>query len=269
MKRKIFQLVSHSQKSGDASWFFNGFIIIMIILNVAAIILESFDTILVNNRHIFTWFEYFSVVVFSIEYLLRLWSITEDARYHSPVKGRIKFAFTPLAIIDLLAVLPFYLPLLGFDLRHLRLLRMFRLFRIFKLARYIRALDLVNRVVHKKREELIIALVFILFLLLISSTMMYYVENEAQPEAFSNIPETMWWGIATLTTVGYGDVIPITPYGKLLGGVIALLGVGIFALPAGILASGFSDELSIRRKGGVCCPQCGTIVKTDHHDDHH
>jgi voltage-gated potassium channel len=268
MKKKIFRLVTHPERTGDASWYFNGFIITLIILNVVAIILESFASVRARHLEYFIWFEYISVAVFSIEYVLRLWSITEDNRYHRPIKGRLKYALTPLAIVDLLAVLPFFLPLLGIDMRHLRLLRIFRLFRIFKIARYIKALDLINKVVHKKREELTIALVFILFLLLISSTMMYFVENEAQPEKFSNIPETMWWGIATLTTVGYGDVTPITAYGKILGGVIALLGIGIFALPAGILASGFTNELAKKRKVDFRCPHCGGLIEDDHHDGH-
>ena len=115
----------------------------------------------------------------------------------------------------------------------------------------------------EKREELAISLIFTAFLLLIASTLMYYVENEAQPEHFSSIPETMWWGIATLTTVGYGDIYPITGLGKALGGVIAVIGIGLFALPTGILASGFSEELSNRRANlkSKSCPTCGHPLK--------
>lgn len=119
------------------------------------------------------------------------------------------------------------------------------------------ALALINRVVNQKKEELVISLIFTLFLLLITSTLMYYIENEAQPENFSSIPETMWWGIATLTTVGYGDIYPVTPLGQFIGGVIAVIGIGLFALPTGILASGFSEELSNRKENANCCPTCG------------
>ncbi|MDQ3101703.1 MAG: potassium channel family protein, partial [Bacteroidota bacterium] len=126
----------------------------------------------------------------------------------------------------------------------------------FKLARYMNALNMIRHVFKEKREELTISLIFTLFILLMTSAMMYYVENAAQPEAFVSIPQTMWWGIATLTTVGYGDVYPITPLGKLLGGAIALIGVGLFALPAGILASGFGEELAHKKKHHTC-PNCG------------
>lgn len=162
-----------------------------------------------------------------------------------------------MAIIDLLAILPFYLPFVGVDLRLLRMLRLLRIFRLFKIARYLKALNLMKRVFSKKKEELIIALIFTIFLLLIASTLMYYVENEVQPENFSSIPETMWWGIATLTTVGYGDIYPISGLGQILGGVIAIIGIGLFALPTGILAAGFSEELSQVKFKENNCSTCG------------
>jgi voltage-gated potassium channel len=134
------------------------------------------------------------------------------------------------------------------------------MFRIFKISRYVTAVTKINEVFENKKEELVIALVFIIFMLMITSTVMYYVENEIQPENFSSIPSTMWWGIATLTTVGYGDVYPVSGLGKFMGGLIAILGVGIFALPAGILASGFSEVLSKpKKKDGEPCPCCGKV----------
>jgi voltage-gated potassium channel len=143
----------------------------------------------------------------------------------------------------------------------LRGLRIFRIFRLFKIARYLKALTLIRRVFTQKKEELVISLIATIFLLLITSTIIYYVENGVQPENFSNIPETMWWGIATLTTVGYGDIYPITPLGKFLGGIVAIIGVGLFALPAGILASGFSDQLSKNKSDANYCPRCGTNIQ--------
>jgi voltage-gated potassium channel len=227
--------------------------------------LESVARIKQQYEPALKWFEIFSVVVFSIEYFLRILCANVNPKYRQLVTGNLRFATTPLAIIDLLAILPFYLPFVGIDLRFIRALRIFRLFRIFKIARYLRALDLIKDVVKSKREELIISLVFTLFLLLISSTVMYYVEHDAQPEHFSSIPQTMWWGIATLTTVGYGDLFPITAIGKILGGIIAIIGIGLFALPTGILASGFSDELSRRKVKEKCCPACGRELEIKHH----
>lgn len=262
MKKRIHNILSVSKKSGDLSWYVDVFIITLIILNVFAIVLESFEPLRLQYKMHFYFFEIFSVFIFTGEYILRIWSSNIIPEYKKLITGNLKFAITPLALIDLFAVLPFYLPFIGIDLRLLRVLRIFRIFRLFKIARYVVALSFINQVFKKKKEELIISLIFTLFLLLIASTLMYYVENEAQPENFSSIPETMWWGIATLTTVGYGDIYPITPLGQLLGGVIAVIGIGLFALPTGILASGFSEEISNRKQQGDGCPTCGSKLKT-------
>lgn len=261
MKERIYKILTVSEKTGDLSWFFDIFIITLISLNVLVIVLESIAPLKARYENGFYYFEIFSVIIFSIEYILRVWTANVNPAYRKPFTGNLRYAFTPLAIIDLLAVLPFYLPFVGVDLRLLRMLRLFRLFRLFKIARYIKALSLINRVVKEKKEELTISIVFTFFMLLITSTLMYYVENEAQPENFSSIPATMWWGIATLTTVGYGDVYPITGLGKLLGGGIAIIGIGLFALPTGILASGFSEELSKDKQKSNFCSHCGQEYK--------
>lgn len=230
-------------------------------MNIIAIVLESVASIRQDYQQQFYLFELFSVIVFTVEYLLRVWTANVLPRYSSSVTGNIKYALTPLAVIDLLAILPFYLPLIGVDLRLLRMLRMFRVFRLFKIARYLKAIKLMKSVLDKKKEELVISLVFTIFLLLMASTLMYYIEHEAQPENFSSIPETMWWGIATLTTVGYGDIFPVTGLGRFLGGLIALIGIGLFALPTGILAAGFSEEISQSEIEKGNCPTCGHHLK--------
>ena len=263
MKKYIHNILTVSKKPGDLSWYFDVFIITLIVLNVIAIVLESVEPLRQAFQIQFFYFEVFSVIVFTAEYILRVWTANLIPQFNQPVKGNIRYALTPLAIIDLLAFLPFYLPFVGVDLRLLRILRIFRIFRLFKIGRYIEALSFITRVFKKKKEELVISLIFTVLLLLIASTFMYYVENEAQPENFSSIPETMWWGIATLTTVGYGDIYPITPFGKFLGGVIAVIGIGLFALPTGILASGFSDEISRRKNQEGCCPVCGQPMKAE------
>lgn len=266
MKRHIHNILAVSHKRGDLSWYFDLFIIILIILNVVAIVLESVPSLRQQFQVYFHYFEVFSVIVFTVEYVLRVWTANLIEEYRKPISGNLKYALTPLAIIDLLAFLPFYLPFIGVDLRLLRVLRIFRIFRLFKIARYVEALSFISLVFKKKKEELVISLVFTLFLLLVASTLMYYVENEAQPDNFSSIPETMWWGIATLTTVGYGDVYPITTLGQLLGGVIAIIGIGLFALPTGILALGFSEEIARKKHHGETCPTCGQAVTTHNHE---
>ncbi len=258
MKKRVYQILNVSQRRGDLSWWVDVFLITLISLNVLAIILESVASLWAEYEACFLAFEAFSVAVFSLEYLLRVWSANEDPAFEKPIGGNLRYMLTPLAIIDLLAVLPFYLPLLGVDLRIVRMMRIFRLLRLFKINRYTRALTAINKVLKDKREELFISMTFTFFLLLLASTLMYYAEHEAQPEAFSSIPHTMWWGIATLTTVGYGDVYPITNAGRVLGGIIAVIGIGLFALPTGILASGFSEEIGKKEEAAPrhTCPHC-------------
>lgn len=258
LKKRTYEILNVSKEKGDLSWWVDMLLITLISLNALALILETVQSIYEDYAVFFYYFELVSVLIFSIEYVLRIWSVNEAPEYRKPFAGNLRYALTPLALIDLLAVLPFYLPLLGFDFRIARTLRLFRLLRLFKISRYTKALRHISKVFQDKQEELGISLTFTTLLLLLASTLMYYAEHETQPEAFSSIPETMWWGIATLTTVGYGDVYPVTAIGKLLGGVIAVIGIGLFALPTGILASGFSEELS--KDDASACPHCGEAL---------
>lgn len=171
----------------------------------------------------------------------------EAAEYSKPIRGRLRFAMKFLVMIDLLAILPFYLAALGIglDLRFLRALRLVRLFRMLKLARYSTALERFVEVLKDRREKLVIAFSANLVLLMVASSAMYLVEHPAQPDAFPSIPETMWWGVVTLTTVGYGDVVPETALGQLVGAVVAILGIGMFALPAALIATGFAAATGV------------------------
>jgi voltage-gated potassium channel len=249
IKKNILNTINKADKGGTVSKYFDFFIVTLIILNVVAVITETVEAIYTPYQEYFEYFEIFSVAVFSIEYILRLWTCTEIDKYNHPVLGRIKYVFSIGAIIDLLAIMPFYLPLLiAADTRFLRILRLFRLMRVFKLGRYSEAFNSIVSVISKRKEELLTTLTFLLVILILASSAMYYIEHEAQPDVFTSIPSTMWWGVATLTTVGYGDVYPITPYGKILGAFIAILGIGVFALPAGIIATGFESEIRKKRE---------------------
>lgn len=129
------------------------------------------------------------------------------------------------------------------------------------MSRYVKALDTLDDVIKEKKEDLIVPLAIILLLLVLASSVMYLAETDAQPDKFPNILATLWWGVATLTTVGYGDIFPIMPLGKFIGGVIAFLGIGLFALPTGILAAGFAEEVQKRRRKEVkICPHCGKEI---------
>lgn len=262
LRSYVYSTLEVASKRKGVSWYFDIFLTTVIALNALAIALQSVKEINAQYHSFFEAFELFSITLFTVEYLLRVWVCVENSCFSDPVSGRIKYMLTPLAIVDLLSILPFYILLFTIDLRYLRILRLFRIFRLFKIVRYVSALSTIARVIREKKDQLIISIVFTLFLLFLISNLMFYIENEAQPDTFSSIPETMWWGVATLTTVGYGDVYPITPLGKLLGGAISILGIGLFALPAGILASGFSEtfETAENKPYPNFCSHCGESI---------
>lgn len=259
-KAKVFKALEVEDDDKGIERLINIALLILIVLNVITVILETVRGLDEEFHAGFRALEVFSVAVFSVEYGLRLWSSTSVPKYSSPIVGRLRFASTPLALIDLLAIAPFYLPwLVTLDLRFVRVVRLFRLLRSLKLARYSHALHTLGRVARAKKEELAITAFLGLVLLILASSLMYYVEEEAQPTVFSSIPAAMWWAIVTLTTVGYGDIYPITPLGRALASGLAILGIGLFALPAGIMASGFAEELQ-RRKLPPLCPHCGKAI---------
>jgi voltage-gated potassium channel len=230
LRRRVYEILERGGPGDLASQIFDYFILSLIALNILALILETVEPLRGAHGKAFARFELASIVVFTVEYLSRVWSCTSDPVYRRPLRGRLRFAATPLAAIDLAAILPFYLPMLiPLDLRFIRALRLFRLFRLLKVGRYSQSVPLVGGVVRSKKEELGVALFTVAVLLIIVSSVMYYVENEAQPEAFGSIPAAMWWGVATLTTVGYGDVYPVTASGKACAALVALLGVATFA----------------------------------------
>ncbi len=257
---EIVEIERHKDKLGRS---FGIFIVCLILLNVSAVVLESVDQIHLRFAKEFWLFEVFSVAVFTLEYVARLWACVESPQYHKPIIGRIKYAFRLMSVFDLLTILPLYLPMLfGMDLRFLRAVRMLRIFRLVKVGRYYTSLNLIVRVFRSRREELIMTSCVMLVLLLISSCLMYYCEREAQPDKFPHIPAAMWWSVATLTTVGYGDIFPITGVGKFLASIIAVLGVGMFALPAGIVGSGFVEEIQRHKhKRDPNCPHCGKRIE--------
>lgn len=256
VRARTWEILEVAQAGDKMSRRFDIFILSLIFLNVTAVILVSVQSLEEQYSSLFTAFEIFSVAVFTVEYLARFWSCVTDQRFQRPLAGRLRFAITAMAIVDLLAVLPFYIGLFGIDLRFIRSLRLLRIVRVAKVGRYLNALQLLSRVLRDKREELVLTLGMMILLLIISSCLMFYVENPVQPESFPDIPHTMWWAIATFTTVGYGDIYPVTGLGKLLAGFVAILGIGLFALPTGILGAGFVEQMQIKR-GPPRCPHCG------------
>lgn len=190
-----------------------------------------------------------------------MWTCVEDPRFKGHLRGRLRHMVTFFALVDLAAILPAYLVrYTTLDLRFVRAVRLMRLFRVAKLGRYSESLHTLKKVVKNAREEMIITVCLLFVILMITSGLMYYAENKMQPEAFSSIPAAMWWAAAALTTVGYGDIYPVTAAGKVLGALVAVLGVGLFGLPAGILAAGFIEEIRLKRVRRQVCPHCGKVI---------
>lgn len=251
---------STGQRRG-ISLVFNIVLITIIVLNAIAIVLHTVPEYNRQYNHLFYDFEVFSVVFFTIEYLLRLWVCVEHEAYQHWFWGRLRYLFSGSALIAFLAIAPFYFSLFTTDLAIIRILQLFRFFRLLRIPRYAKAIRLIQNVVAEKKEELILCITLVVFMLIVISSVMYYVEHGVQPTQFSSIPATMWWGVNAMTTVGYGDIHPITPLGKLLGGISAILGIGLFALPTGILVSGFTEHIrnqkaQVRQR----CPHCGREI---------
>ncbi|WP_352338340.1 ion transporter [Psychrobacter sp. 16-MNA-CIBAN-0192] len=249
MLRRLRHFTYNILQNDDHDTFFSRcvdyFLIFLIMTNVAAVIAESVDHWYYGHKDYFEYFENFSIAVFSIEYLLRLWSVAEAKPDNTTWRQRWQWLKSPSALIDLVAIAPAFLNFfVNIDLRFLRILR---LFRILKLTRYFVSLRILLVVISKERGSFQAVIFILLIMIVTASSGIYLVENHAQPQVFESIPKAMWWAVVTLTTVGYGDVTPITTAGKILGALITVLGVGLAALPAGILATGLANELAQRR----------------------
>jgi voltage-gated potassium channel len=251
LRSRVGELLNPTHASDRLSRLINFFFAGLILANVAALVVESMPGM---DSTFFHTFESVSVILFTIEYLARAWSWEPAHGGGTYAQNRVRFLLSPLAIIDLVVILPWYLPFVGMDLRVLRSLRLMRLLRIVRLGRYSRALRAVGQVVHRARSELAVTLTLGCVTLLIASTLMYYAEHDVQPEVFSSIPATSWWAVMTLTTVGYGDTYPITTLGRVVGAIVATLGIGLFALPTAILGSAY---LEVLRNRDHTCPHCG------------
>ncbi|RUR53065.1 potassium channel family protein [Vreelandella populi] len=221
----------------------NQLICVLILLASLTAILETEPTLRAMAPGLFTALEAIFIGMFTLEYLLRLYAIGEDPRYRG-VTGRIRYIFSFWALVDLLAILPFFLGFMSHNNAFLlRLLRLARILRLARLGRFSQAWSALASALKSRTHELLLSAGVAGLLLLFSSCCLYVVEAAAQPEAFGSVPRALWWSIATLTTVGYGDVTPITALGKFFAGITAVAGIGIIAMPTGILAAAFSDAL--------------------------
>lgn len=228
-------LINKPEKAQGKTFTF--FIQALIILSLLTFSLETIPNLKEWQYLSLQYFEIFCIVIFTVEYILRI--VFE--------KKSVKYIFSFYGIIDLISILPFYISL-GFDLRSIRIFRVFRLFRILKLTRYNKALQHFQSAIRHAKEEIMLFLLLTAILLFLSALGIYYFENEAQPEKFSSIFHSLWWATCTITTVGYGDVIPITLGGKIFTFIILIIGLGTVTVPAGIVASAFSNSYGNEKK---------------------
>jgi voltage-gated potassium channel len=245
--RRAVYITIEAGGSSRAAQAFDDFMVLLITFNVLAVILESVPSIHDPMKWEFRAFDLVSIAIFTAEYFVRLWASIEipAVRQRGPLLGRLMFAGRPSQIVDFLAFAPSYLALTltGADLR---VLRIFRLLRFLKLVRYSPAMVTLGRALYEERRALMGALILMIGTAVFSGTIMHVIEAQAQPEKFGTIPDAMWWAIATLTTIGYGDVVPITPLGKIFGALTMICGLGLFALPIGIVATAFVNEIHRR-----------------------
>ncbi len=242
LKERLYDLLEGGNRATASQRSVDLLLGILIVSNVLAVALESVPRYEAQFGTAFVWFEGISLAIFIAEYLIRLWVCTEHPpmKRLSPGEARKRYALSPFMVIDLIAILPtLVFSVVGLDLRFLRV---FRLLRLLKLARYSPTIITLGRVLYEERRALGAVVIIMFGLLMLSASVISIIEGEAQPDAFGTIPAAMWWALATLSTVGYGDVVPITPAGRVFGGVVTLLGVAMYALPIAIIASGFTNE---------------------------
>jgi voltage-gated potassium channel len=257
----VYGLIRDDDENGLAENIFDGVIITLIVINVALVILDTFDNFPAWAYSLFRYIEVVSVVIFTIEYTVRLWTAPLKYADMRPLRATVKHAFSFMSIVDLLAILPFYLPFVfPVDLRVLRMVRLLRLLRLLKMNRYTTALSSIASVFRRKAAQLVSSMFVVALLMVMSSVLMYTVENPVQPEVFRNAFSGLWWAVATFTTVGYGDIYPVTAAGRVISGIIALLGIGLVAVPTGIISAGFVEQMDSHRTIQIC-PHCGKDVE--------
>ena len=247
-RQRIHALVFPSPYGGQLHHFFDLFIVVWVLISVLAVILESVDSIHYNLSVEFIVLDAVAVLVFSFEYMMRLYSCVEEPRFQRTIVGRLSYASKPVAVIDFLAIIPFFLEVFLHHLIDLRFLRSFRLMRLFKLARYTGSTNTLFAIIRREAPILATTAFTLMLLVVLVASLGYLFEHEAQPEKFENIPTSIYWAVITLASVGYGDISPITPLGRMMTTLMALIGLGLFAIPASILSSAFTQELQSQRQ---------------------
>lgn len=261
LMERVYDVLDPDDTSGPLSHLANIGLMILIVLSVIVAFISTFTE---GEYASLILLEGIFVIIFSIEYVLRMWTAVLIYPDLTPFKARVRYALTPLALIDLLSILPFFLPLIGVSSGALQTMRLIRLLRVFKINRYTDSLYLIGRVLKNRATQLISSIVVIFILIFIAAMLMYDVEHAAQPGVFKNALSAMWWAMSTITTVGYGDIYPITNLGRMLSAVVTFLGIGLTAIPTGIISAGFIEELQNEDHENVkeakYCKHCGEKI---------
>jgi voltage-gated potassium channel len=261
----LFNIIRDDDKNNTISTIFDCIILSLIFLNIVIIIFDTFRNVPGEILKIFSSIEAVTTIIFTLEYIARVWTaiyIYPQKRY---IVAQIRYVFTFKAIIDLLSIFPFYLPFLFpvKNLLFLRIIRLLRILRLFKLNRYTNALSKVGNILKNKSYQLICSFSVVMILMLLSSVLMYYIESDDQPDVFENAFSGLWWAIATVTTVGYGDIYPVSGLGKILGAFIAILGIGLIAVPTSIITAGFIEQIPNKKEKKNYCPYCGRKLEKE------
>lgn len=248
LKKAVWQQLDPAARPGKLS-FTNKVVILLILAAVGSAVIETEPAISAGNEDVFRDLEIAFLAFFSVEYLLRLWVADISPAFSGSRHPRLKFVTSGAAIIDLLAILPALFAVAGGASLALRFVRFFRILRLARLGRFSEAWQDLAAAIRSRWEELFLAFSLAAMTLLIASTLLYWAEGDAQPDKFGSIPRSLWWGIVTLTTVGYGDVFPVTPLGKFFSALVSIAAIGLIALPTGIMAAAMSDVIRRRKKG--------------------
>ena len=247
-RQHVHAIVWPSRFGGQINKFCDLFIIFWVLISVLSVLLETVESVHYILAMEFAVLDSVAVAVFTTEYLMRMYSCVEDPKFESPYAGRAKYGFTLGAMIDLLAVLPFFLEALLHHLFDLRFLRIFRMLRLLKLTRFSDATKLVWDGIKREAGTIGASFFVLLLVIILCGSIGYLLEHAAQPEKFESIPGAIYWSVITLSSVGYGDISPITPLGRFITSLMALLGIALVAIPSGILSAAFTDQLRIERE---------------------
>ena len=250
-RQRVHALVFPSAYGGDLHHLYDSFIVVWVVISVLAVILESVHSVHYLLNMEFLILDAIAVSIFTFEYCLRMYCCVEEPGYKKALSGRLKLAKSTSSIIDLLAIAPFFLEVFLHHLIDLRFMRVFRLLRLLKLTRYTGATQSLMKVIAREWPVMAASAFIMLLLVVMTASLGYLFEHEAQPEKFENIPQSIYWAVITLASVGYGDISPVTPAGRAMTIVLALIGIGIFAIPAALLSSAFSDQLKSDREALV------------------